>query len=495
MISAYYFIIGAISAVVGYRVSLSTKRRLGVTPRRWSPILWAFICGASFLVGFILLAIAMRSTPSAAVVAPSPAPLDRGSSQPPIPNSDPSWSRVSTSTPEAGWYPERPESVALRYWDGTAWTEFTSPSNSELVSKARYDATSQRTLLLVWATGFGAFWIFMLCELLFGQSKPPLPFTLVWLCGVGVAVPLVVSRAVHRLEVESGQLSWRGLLRRGRIPFGDLRSISPSRNYVMIKSDERTLYLLDSAALRPFVDVLRRVAPGVAVHPSFFTQTKWWQRSQMRGRFVAGAGAEQQIDRDLRTEPASGSGWRSKSARTSFAAFGVLLLVSTATLTIVRLFAYLDDSPAMSAPGHATLHLDSGTYILFEHTARAGPYDCSPTSVCVTIGPTDVSVTSTTHQALLVQTDPSADGISRHGLHYAGAVVFHTSHPGTYVIGITTSEPGQIVVALGPSEEAFALSGWIILAAIGLVLIAVALIGTATSYRDRRGKSRRPVVS
>ena len=57
MIGVDYFIIGAVSAVVGYRVSLSTRRRLGVTPWRWPPILWAFICGASFIVGFILLVV------------------------------------------------------------------------------------------------------------------------------------------------------------------------------------------------------------------------------------------------------------------------------------------------------------------------------------------------------------------------------------------------------------------------------------------------------
>lgn len=491
MIGVDYFIIAAASAVIGYRVSLSTKRRLGVTPWRWPPILWALICGASFIVGFILLAVATRSTRSAAAVALSPSPVDNGVLRSPIANSDPSWSRATASTPEAGWYPERPEGAALRYWDGSGWTEFTGPSNSELLSHARYESTSQRLFLFVWATGFAAGWIFMLCELLFGHSKPPLQFALVWLCGVGIAVPLVVGRAVHRLDVESGQLSWRALLRKGSIPFGDLQNISLTRNYVLIKSPERTLYLLDSAAIRPFVDVLRRVAPGVEVDQDFYKQTKWWQRFQMRGRFVGGVGPERQILLDEPTQPASTSWWRSRSARTSFAVLGVLLLAPTTTLAIVRLFVYLDDSPAMSAPGRATLHLDPATYVLFEHTARAGPYDCSPISICVTIVPADVSVASRIHVALPVETDPSADGISRRGLHYAGAVKFRVPVAGTYLIDITASDAGQVVVALQPSEEATALSGWIILAAIGLVLVAVALIGTATSYRGRRVRQTR----
>src|SRR5580658_1822123 len=113
MIGVDYVIVGAASAVLGYRISVSTSRRLGVTPWRWPPIVWAFICGASFIVGFILLAIATRSTRSAAIVAPSPLPLDRSSSQSPVPNSDPSWSLVPSSTAEAGWYPERPGDIAL----------------------------------------------------------------------------------------------------------------------------------------------------------------------------------------------------------------------------------------------------------------------------------------------------------------------------------------------------------------------------------------------
>jgi hypothetical protein len=126
--------------------------------------------------------------------------------------------------------------------------------------------------------------------------------------------------------------------------------------------------------------------------------------------------------------------------------------------------------------------------VVFEHTAKAGPHDCSQVSVCVTIDPSDVSVTSQSGAHLFVYVDPSSDAITDGSDHYAGALKFDVNHFGTYSISIRSTADAGFVIAKQPSEEAFALGGWIAGGIIGLLLIAVALAGSliARGSRHRR---------
>ncbi len=168
------------------------------------------------------------------------------------------------------------------------------------------------------------------------------------------------------------------------------------------------------------------------------------------------------------------------------AALGVALVASMTPVIAVRLRDYLQHSPTLSGPSTVHLALPPATYVVFEHTAKAGPYDCSPVSVCVTIGPSDVSVTSQAGDELPVYVDPSMDAITDGSDHYAGAVKFGVKESGRYSVSVHSSADASFVIAKQPSQEAFALSGWITGGVIGLLLIAASLVGSLIARGRRR---------
>ena len=136
---------------------------------------------------------------------------------------------------------------------------------------------------------------------------------------------------------------------------------------------------------------------------------------------------------------------------------GAVLLASMIPVIAIRLRDYLQDSPALPGPGTLHLTLPAATYVVFEHTAKVGPYDCSPESMCVTIDPSDVSVVAQSGVPLPVYVDPSVDGITDRSDHYAGAIEFDIPQLGRYSITVRSSVTAGFVIAKQPSEEAMAL--------------------------------------
>jgi hypothetical protein len=156
----------------------------------------------------------------------------------------------------------------------------------------------------------------------------------------------------------------------------------------------------------------------------------------------------------------------------------------------VRYRDYLQHSPTLGSPGKIEVTLSPATYVIFEHPASLGPYDCSSPGPCVTIGPTDVSVISVTGVHEVIYTDPSNEAITDSSDHYYGAVKFDVREVGTYSVSVHSSIAASFVVAKQPSEEVVALLGWISAAAVGFFLTATALAGSVMS-RGRRRRNQR----
>jgi hypothetical protein len=169
---------------------------------------------------------------------------------------------------------------------------------------------------------------------------------------------------------------------------------------------------------------------------------------------------------------------------------GVALLASFLPVVALRYLDYLEHSPTLARAGTVHLTLAPDTYVIFEHTHRAGPYDCSPTPVCVTIHASDVSVHSSTGSVLSVTDDRSLDGITDSGDHFAGAVLFTVRARGTFTITIHSAARARFIVAEQPSEELRALSGWIAGAIIGGLLMVLALLGELVARGSLRAIRR-----
>jgi hypothetical protein len=180
-------------------------------------------------------------------------------------------------------------------------------------------------------------------------------------------------------------------------------------------------------------------------------------------------------------ELAEAERWFTPARRMTCGVLGVMLAASSFSVVAWRWHNYLQHSPTTSGSGTMTVPLRPGTYVLFERTAKAGPYDCYPKSVCVTITPADVSVASSGREAPVVFRDPSRDGITYYQLHLAGAVEFHVQSKATYVVTIHAIRSAFFVLSLQPSQELISLLGWAISAALGIALIAVAVMATVAA--------------
>jgi hypothetical protein len=66
---------------------------------------------------------------------------------------------MSDLTPRPGWYPDNLDPSVSRWWDGTAWTEHTTPS--QVVTVVRRPTNSNAVVSLV----LGIVWVFGLASI------------------------------------------------------------------------------------------------------------------------------------------------------------------------------------------------------------------------------------------------------------------------------------------------------------------------------------------
>ncbi len=174
------------------------------------------------------------------------------------------------------------------------------------------------------------------------------------------------------------------------------------------------------------------------------------------------------------------------SRRTACAVLGVVLVLATVPVIAVRGRDYLQHSPTLIRPGSIELELAPATYVVFEHTAAMGTYDCYSVAQCATIGPSNVSVVSRSGTRLVVTGDPGVGAITDGKIHPLGVVAFYVPRVDRYRVTIRSSTAAEFIIAKKPSEELAALAGWIVVGAIGVIFILIALIGALVARGRRR---------
>ncbi len=145
----------------------------------------------------------------------------------------------------------------------------------------------------------------------------------------------------------------------------------------------------------------------------------------------------------------------------------VLLLGVAATSTLVsriitRVDAYTATAPHLHPDGNTTVALTPGDYVIF--------VGCTQTLVCPTLTPGNVAVHNR-GSALTTITDPSSDHLSLDAQPFLGSVSFRVSRAGAYAI--TTRHGGRptLIVIHSPGQEFAALTGWIVGAILGLLVM------------------------
>jgi hypothetical protein len=144
-------------------------------------------------------------------------------------------------------------------------------------------------------------------------------------------------------------------------------------------------------------------------------------------------------------------------------------------------------SPAFFIPGESRLHLNEGTYLIYE---RTGGSTFGLSDEMTTLPTSAVTVTSESGAELDVEPyTGDAEQLTRDGATYTGAVRFDVPAKGVYRVQITSTLPGRVIVARPLTDTLEATLPWWGVAALGAataVTGAVLWIVGATRRRRRR---------
>lgn len=151
------------------------------------------------------------------------------------------------------------------------------------------------------------------------------------------------------------------------------------------------------------------------------------------------------------------------------AAAGLAGLAACAILIIGRVDAYNTSGPYLRAGHPVRALLAQDDYVVF--------VGCTQDISCPQLAPAALSVSAISGSALDVFPDPSPDRLSEAGQPFRGELSFTV--PRTEQVRLDLSaRPGQPVFAVpSPGEEAHALTGWIALAGLSLVVLIAAATG------------------
>jgi hypothetical protein len=150
------------------------------------------------------------------------------------------------------------------------------------------------------------------------------------------------------------------------------------------------------------------------------------------------------------------------------------------TMLVAKPLSKTLTSPARATPVDEALHLDQGTYVVFELQPGVTPADVT------IVGPDGNRIGAS-------DLGNSSETMTRQNSTYTGAVEFDVPAPGDYQVTVTPDQPDTVVIA--PSLGSGFIRAWRWLAALGagiggLTLGVIFLIVGGV----KRRRSRRPVA-
>jgi hypothetical protein len=138
------------------------------------------------------------------------------------------------------------------------------------------------------------------------------------------------------------------------------------------------------------------------------------------------------------------------------------------------------DAPMIPVPGTSTLHLQSGTYFLYDPNGSNGLSDA------------DLQVTAPDGSSPLPVSPSGTETISRGGITYTASVGFRADQEGKYTIKVITSNaPYRVILALSFTSVAASIAGWavglfasLLLGIAGIVLLIVSLVSRSRARKE-----------
>lgn len=174
---------------------------------------------------------------------------------------------------------------------------------------------------------------------------------------------------------------------------------------------------------------------------------------------------------------------------------GVALAIPTFIAGLVPIVRAVRSPVRFDVPGRAGMHLERGEYMVYEDKGDSSIGNAFSQDDSVSITPNDVTVTEPGEEPVVVSDRGSiTETMTVGGRRYVGAVRFTTPVAGEYVVAVTGTPAGRVLVAHPLASVARRSVGWFALAGIGAVLFVVGVVLLIVGA-VRRGNSRVPAFA
>jgi hypothetical protein len=160
------------------------------------------------------------------------------------------------------------------------------------------------------------------------------------------------------------------------------------------------------------------------------------------------------------------------------AAAGLAGLIASAVLIVSRVEAYNTSGPYLRAGHPVRVLLAPDDYVVF--------VGCTESIDCPRLAPGALSATDASGAALDVFRDPSNDRLSE-ARPFRGELSFIVPRRQEVELGLSWYPGEPVFVVSSPGEEAHALSGWIALAGLSLLVLIAAMTGLVPLLAWRLG--------
>jgi hypothetical protein len=171
---------------------------------------------------------------------------------------------------------------------------------------------------------------------------------------------------------------------------------------------------------------------------------------------------------------------------------GAALAIPTFIAGIAPIVRAVRSPIRFEVPGRKTVPLERGDYMVYEDKGASSIGNAFSRDDSVTITPEDVTVFAPDGSAVTVSERGSfIETIDVDGRRYVGAVRFTAAVAGEYVVGVSGTPAGHVLVARPLGSVARGSIGWFALAGLGAALVVLGVVLLIVGA-VRRGRSRMP---
>ena len=168
---------------------------------------------------------------------------------------------------------------------------------------------------------------------------------------------------------------------------------------------------------------------------------------------------------------------------------GALVGIAAFVVAIVPIVRVAETKAIAVPTAGTTLHLGTGSYMVYEHTGSPVFGDLSGGST--TLGPGDITITSASGAPVPLAIPSASESITHNGRSYTGVARFSPPAAGDYTLRITATSTDSVIVARPLTSLVARALGWFALSGLGgLTFVAgIVMLVVGIVRRGRAGNA------